>query len=81
MKCGLLVIAYDSQVQALVEALEVENPAEVLRNRNGVFKVTSPYGHVFRVTCRRGTKMHIREIGHFEPAASEPTRWQIEKIA
>jgi len=31
--------------------VEVLNPAEILRNQDGVFEVTSPYGHVFRVTC------------------------------
>jgi hypothetical protein len=28
--------------------LEVENPAEALRNQDGIFKVISPYGHIFR---------------------------------
>jgi hypothetical protein len=62
--------------------LEVENPAEALRNQDGTFKVISPYGRVFRVTCRRGSNMRIREVGESENAAlSEPWRWQIEKIA
>jgi hypothetical protein len=30
--------------------VEVLNPAEILRNQDGVFEVTSPYGHVFQVT-------------------------------
>jgi hypothetical protein len=42
--------------------VEVENPAEALRNEDGTFNVTSPYGHIFRVTCRRGRNMRVREI-------------------
>ncbi len=61
--------------------LEVENPAEALRNRDGIFKVISPYGHIFQVTCRRGSNMRIREVGASENAAlSESRKWQIEKI-
>ena len=48
--------------------MEVENPAEVLRDEDGVlFEVTSPYGHLFQVTCRPGATMEVREI-------SEPKR-------
>jgi hypothetical protein len=77
--------------------VEVEKPAEVLRDQNGTFKVTSPYGHIFQVSCRKGRNMHVREIGHsengplsevahhdrFDGSGYEPTarRWQIEKIA
>jgi hypothetical protein len=76
--------------------VEVENPAEVLRQEDGVFKVTSPYGQVFQVTCRKGRNMHVREIGSLENApllvsyhdrsdGSVPRpaarRWQIQKIA
>ncbi len=77
--------------------LEVENPVEALRNKDGTFKVTSPSGHIFRVTCRRGCNMRVREIGssegvplpevahhdRFDESGYEPIarRWQIEKIA
>jgi hypothetical protein len=37
--------------------VEVESPAEVLRDENGVFEVTSPYGYVFQATCRRGANL------------------------
>ena len=46
--------------------LEVENPVEALRNKDGTFKVTSPSGHIFRVTCRRGRNMRVSEIGSSE---------------
>jgi hypothetical protein len=62
--------------------VQVENPAEALRNQSGTFKVTSPDGHVFQVTCRRGSNMRIREIagdGNVSPA--ERKRWEIEKLA
>jgi hypothetical protein len=61
--------------------VEVENPAEVLRNQDGIFQVTSPYGQVFQVTCRRGSSMRIREVGESEDAAvAEPRRWRIQKL-
>jgi len=79
------------------EPLEVENPAQALRDEDGTFKVISPYGQIFRVTCRRGGNMRIREIGQvengglsevahhdrFDGLGYRPTscRWQIEKIA
>ena len=60
----------------------VENPAEALRNQDGIFQVTSPYGQVFEVTCRRGSSMRIREIGDSgKSALSEPKRWQIQKMS
>jgi len=49
--------------EPLDQLLEVENPAEVLRNQTGVFEVTSPYGHTFEVVCRSGARMSVREIG------------------
>jgi hypothetical protein len=61
--------------------VEVDNPAEVLRNEDGVFEVTSPYGHVFQVMCRRGWKMSIRGIS--EPKHAEvPGRmlWRIRRL-
>jgi len=42
---------------------EVDDIVEALRDREGIFKVTSPDGYIFRVTCRRGQNMHVREIG------------------
>ena len=61
--------------------VEVENPAEALRNQSGIFRVTSPDGQVFQVTCRSGSNMRIREIGESEKTrASEPKRWQIQKL-
>jgi hypothetical protein len=77
--------------------VEVENPVEVLRDQDGTFKVTSPYGYIFRVTCRKGRNMRVREIGNaenaplpevahhdrFDGSGYKPTarRWQIAKIA
>ena len=62
--------------------VEVDNPAEVLRNQDGTFKVVSPYGHVFQVTCRRGSNMHVREIGMSETRElSGCMTWRIERIA
>jgi hypothetical protein len=61
--------------------LEVDNPAEILRNEDGVFEVTSPYGHVFEVTCRRGIKMGIREIDRPEEAVwGRGMIWRIRKL-
>ncbi len=61
--------------------MEVENPAEVLRNENGVFEVTSPYGHVFEVTCKRGSKMGIREISRpAQVAWGRGVIWQIRRL-
>lgn len=62
--------------------VEVLNPAEILRNEDGVFEVTSPFGHVFRVTCRRGARMSVREIS--EPqrvSAAESVTWRIKRVA
>jgi hypothetical protein len=62
--------------------LEVRNPAEILRNQDGIFEVTSPYGHVFQVTCRRGTKMSVREISEPQRALSvQNTTWRIKRMA
>ncbi len=64
------------------QMLEVANPAEALRNQNGKFKVISPNGYIFQVTCGKGTKIRIREIGASEPNAPSQLRgWRIEKIA
>lgn len=62
--------------------LEVENPAEALRDQDGTFRVVSPSGLVFQVTCRRGSNMRIRQIGESETQLLlESQRWRIEKIA
>jgi len=60
---------------------EVENPAEVLRDEDGVFEVISPYGYIFQVTCHRGSRMSVREIS--EPKrAKVPDRklWGIHRV-
>lgn len=77
--------------------LEVENPTETLLNEDGTFHVTSPTGYVFRVTCRKGQNMQVREVGAPEKApfpevahhdrfdgsaeGRSSGRWQIEKLA
>ncbi len=61
--------------------MEVDNPAEILREQDGTFEVTSPYGHVFQVTCHRGRKMDIHEIR--EPEQVENPHgmlWRIRKV-
>ena len=60
------------------EIVELANPGEALRNQTGKFKVISPNGFVFQVTCREGKKIRIREIGEAE--VSTFSGWQIEKI-
>jgi hypothetical protein len=62
--------------------VEVENPAETLRDEHGLFEVTSPYGYVFQVTCRRGARMDVREIS--EPKSvkiPDRVRWRIRRIS
>jgi hypothetical protein len=61
--------------------MEVENPAEALREEDGVFEVTSPYGYVFRVTCRRRARMDVREISEPKRAkVPDRMRWLIRRI-
>jgi hypothetical protein len=62
--------------------VEVLNPAEILRNQDGIFEVTSPYGHVFQVTCRRGAKMSVREVSEPQrvPTAENVT-WRIKRVS
>ena len=62
--------------------MEVDNPAEILREQEGTFEVTSPYGHVFQVVCHRGRKMDIQELNAPRQAAI-PQRmvWRIRKLA
>ena len=62
--------------------VEVLNPAETLRNKDGIFEVTSPYGHVFQVTCRRGAKMSVRELSEPQQApTAESIAWRIRRVA
>ena len=61
--------------------VEVLNPAEILRNQDGIFEVISPYGHVFQVTCRRGAKMSVREISEpLRAQNAESTTWRIKRV-
>jgi len=73
---------------------EIQNPAVIsqetgrsaawkaLQKCDGEFKVISPNGYIFQVTCCRGRRIRIREIGESEPSAlSGPGKWQIEQIA
>jgi hypothetical protein len=62
-------------------AWETENPAEVLRSEDGAFEVTSPWGHIFEVTCRRCAKMHVREISEAKQVM-EPSKatWRIRRL-
>jgi hypothetical protein len=69
-------------LETLNGTVEAVNPAEILRNQDGIFEVTSPYGHVFQVTCRRGAKMSVREISEPKRAQSaESTTWRIKRVA
>jgi len=68
-------------IETVNGTVEVVNPAETLRNQDGIFEVTSPYGHVFQVTCRRGAKMSVREISEPQYARSaESTTWRIKRV-
>jgi hypothetical protein len=69
-------------IEAVNGTVEVENPAEVLRNQDGIFEVTSPYGHVFQVTCRRGAKMSVRELSEPQRAKTiQNMSWRIRRVA
>lgn len=72
----------DAMIETVNGTVEVVNPAEILRNQDGIFEVTSPYGHVFQVTCRRGAKMNVREISEPQrvPIAESAT-WRIKRVA
>lgn len=62
-------------------AIEVKSPVEALRNADGVFEVSSPYGHVFQVTCRRGGRMDVRELTEPKRAlVPERILWRIRRI-
>ena len=63
------------------QTIEVENPTEVLREEDGTFEVTSPYGHIFRVLCRRGTKISVRQIVEPKlPVATPGVIWRIRRL-
>lgn len=68
-------------IDAADSTVEVKSPVEALRNEDGVFEVSSPYGHIFQVTCLRGGMMDVREMN--EPKnAKVPERilWRIRRI-
>jgi hypothetical protein len=68
-------------IDILDQTIEVENPAEVLRDEDGTFEVTSPYGHTFQVLCRRGTKMSVRQIAEPQrPVATPGIMWRIRRV-
>jgi hypothetical protein len=68
-------------VESVNGTVEVVNPAEILRNQDGIFEVTSPYGHVFQATCRRGSKMSVREISEPQRTPSgENMTWRIKRL-
>jgi hypothetical protein len=70
-------------LERLADVLEVENPAEILRNENGLFEVTSPFGQVFQVDCHQGRLMRVREIGQAKKiplGAFYGTIWRIRRV-
>jgi hypothetical protein len=70
-----------AMIDTLNGVVEVVNPAELLRNQDGIFEVISPYGHVFQVTCRRGAKMNVREISEPQRAqGAESMIWRIKRV-
>lgn len=72
----------DAMIEMVNGTVEVLNPAEILRNQDGIFEVTSPYGHVFQVTCRRGAKMSVRELSEPQRSVSaENMAWRIKRVA
>jgi hypothetical protein len=69
-------------IETVNGTVEVVNPAEILRHQDGIFEVTSPYGHVFQVTCRRGAKMSVREISEPQRVPNaESVTWRIKRVA
>jgi hypothetical protein len=63
------------------DVIEVSNPAEFLRNENGAFEVTSPYGQIFRVTCRRGARMNIRQISEPQMIGNrQEMNWKVRRV-
>ncbi len=66
--------------ETLQVELETDNPAEFLRSENGAFEVTSPYGQVFWVTCRRGSRMHVRQVSEPKiPWDPHQKTWRIRR--
>jgi len=62
-------------------AIEVKSPVEALRNEDGVFEVSSPYGHVFQVSCRREGRMDVRELNEPKRAiVPERILWRIRRL-
>jgi len=69
-------------IEMVSGTVEVLNPAEILRNQDGIFEVTSPYGHVFQVTCRRGAKMSVRELSEPQRSVSAANMtWRIKRVS
>ena len=61
--------------------VEVSDPAEFLRDQQGIFAVTSPQGHLFQVTCRRGTPPVIRELSEPKPGVAPiSAAWRVKKL-
>ena len=60
--------------------VEVKSPVEALRDEDGVFEVSSPYGHVFQVTCRRGGRMDVRELVETKHKVPIRVYWRIRRI-
>src|ERR1700691_3776935 len=73
----------ESLMQTISRAMEIDNPAPVLLNQDGVFEVTSPWGSIFEVTCRRGSRMSFREISRPKCRSrrgSDRTMWRIRRV-
>ena len=66
----------------MIEAadVEVKSPVEALRDEDGVFEVSSPYGHVFQVICRRGGRMDVRELVETKHKVPIRVLWRIRRI-
>lgn len=60
--------------------VEVKSPVEALRDEDGVFEVSSPYGHTFQVTCRRGGRMDVRELAESRHKVPIRVHWRIRRI-
>jgi hypothetical protein len=60
--------------------VEVKSPVEALRDEDGIFEVSSPYGHVFQVTCRRGGRMDVRELVETKHKVPIRVLWRIRRI-
>ena len=60
--------------------VEVKSPVEALRDEDGVFEVSSPYGHVFQVTCRRGGRMDVRELVETKHKVPIRVLWRIRRL-